>query len=96
LDGVTSSAVTFTFGSPYERYGNPSVVDFAGGVYVRYESPYDAMNEVFVQTTPKACASGRRRPAADVERADQAHHRVLFGNQHAVPVVVGPDTAVED
>jgi hypothetical protein len=54
LDGVTSSAVSFTFGSPYERYGNPSVIDFAGGVYVRYESSYDAVNKVFVQTTPMA------------------------------------------
>src|SRR4051794_23906113 len=42
LDGLSSADVTFTFGAPYQRYGNPTVVDFPGGVYVRYESPYDA------------------------------------------------------
>jgi hypothetical protein len=52
--GLTSTDVTFTFGSPYQRYGNPVVVDFAGGVYVRYESPYDAVNHVFTASTPKA------------------------------------------
>ncbi len=56
LDGLSSSDVTFTFGSPYQRYGNPVVVDFAGGVYVRYESPYDAVNQVFAAATPKAPA----------------------------------------
>jgi hypothetical protein len=54
LDGVSSSDVSFTFGAPYQRYGNPSVLDFAGGVYVRYESPYDQVNHVFTQATPMA------------------------------------------
>lgn len=54
LDGISSADVSFTFGSPYQRYGNPTVVDFAGGVYVRYESPYDSGNHVFTQTTPMA------------------------------------------
>jgi hypothetical protein len=54
LDGVSSADVSFTFGSPYQRYGNPTVVDFAGGVYVRYESPFDAMNHVFTAATPMA------------------------------------------
>lgn len=54
LDGVTSQDVLFTFGDPYERYGNPKVVDFAGGVYVRYESPYDSVKQMFTQTTPLA------------------------------------------
>ena len=54
LDGVSSTDVVYTFGEPYERYGNPTVVDFAGGVYVRYESPYDPANQVFTQTTPMA------------------------------------------
>jgi len=54
LDGIASSDLSFTFGAPYQRYGNPMVVDFAGGVYVRYESPYDTSNQSFTQTTPKA------------------------------------------
>ncbi len=54
LDGLSSADVTFTFGSPYQRYGNPLVVDFPGGVYVRYESPYDAGGQMFTATTPMA------------------------------------------
>ena len=54
LDGLTSADITYTFGEPYERYGNPTVVEFAGGVYVRYASPYDAANQKFTQATPLA------------------------------------------
>ncbi len=56
LEGVSSADITYTFGSPYQRYGNPHIVDFPGGVYVRYESPYDAVNHVFTATTPQAPA----------------------------------------
>jgi uncharacterized protein (TIGR03437 family) len=53
LDGITSKDVSVTFGSPYQaRYGTPVLVDFAGGVYVRYQSPYDAARQVFTGTTP--------------------------------------------
>jgi hypothetical protein len=54
LDGIASANVTYTFGGTYERYGDPKVVDFAGGVYVRYASPYDPVNHVFTETTPQA------------------------------------------
>jgi hypothetical protein len=54
LDGISKADVVSTFGDPYEQYGNPTVVDFAGGVYVRYESPYDQANHVFTVTTPMA------------------------------------------
>ena len=54
LEGCSSSDILYTFGEPYERYGNPSVVDFPGGVYIRYESPYDPINQVFTQATPMA------------------------------------------
>jgi hypothetical protein len=56
LDGVSSKDVPYTFGSPYQRYGDAKLVDFpgGGGVYVRYESPYDAVKHVFTATTPKA------------------------------------------
>jgi uncharacterized protein (TIGR03437 family) len=53
LDGITSKDVSVTFGSPYQfRYGSPVLVDFAGGVYVRYLSPYDSVRQVFTGTTP--------------------------------------------
>lgn len=52
LDGITSADITYKFGAPYERYGNPVVTDFPGGVYVRYESPYDAGTGTFTQGTP--------------------------------------------
>lgn len=59
LHGVSSRDITYTFGAPYERYGNPRLVDFvdASGVpsvYVRYESPYDPTTGNFTQATPLA------------------------------------------
>jgi hypothetical protein len=54
LDGISSTDIIATFGSPYQRYGNPQVVSFPGGVYVRYESSYDAGAQTFTQTTPLA------------------------------------------
>jgi len=53
LDGITSKDVTVTFGSPYQaRYGTPALVDFPGGVFVRYQSPYDPARQIFTGTTP--------------------------------------------
>lgn len=55
LDGVSSADVTYTFGAPYQaRYGTPRLIDFPGGVYVRYESPYDSATHTFTQGTPLA------------------------------------------
>lgn len=59
LHGVSSRDVTYTFGAPYQRYGNPHLVDFVDasgvpGVYVRYESPYDPATGRFTQATPLA------------------------------------------
>ncbi len=54
LDGITSADVVYTFGE--QRYGNPVVVDFAGGVYVRYESAYDPGTQAFAAATPLAPA----------------------------------------
>lgn len=56
LDGIGSADVSFTFGEPYQRYGNPRIEDFAGGVYVRYESPYDPQSQTFTAATPLAPA----------------------------------------
>ena len=54
LDGISSSDISYEFGAPYERYGNPIVESFPGGVYVRYESPYDPLKKEFTATTPIA------------------------------------------
>lgn len=59
LDGVSAQDISYTFGAPWNRYGDPRVVnktDTAGnvvGVFVRYESPYDATGRRFVQATPQ-------------------------------------------
>lgn len=56
LDGITSADVVYTFGDPYQRYGNPVVEDFPGGVYVRYRSSYDSGTSTWATATPKAPA----------------------------------------
>jgi hypothetical protein len=42
LDGISSSNVTYTFGSPYNRYGTPTITNFAGGCYVEYAATFSA------------------------------------------------------
>ncbi|MCW3068876.1 MAG: hypothetical protein JWL67_1501 [Solirubrobacterales bacterium] len=55
LEGISSADISYTFGAPYQfRYGTPKLIDFPGGVYVRYESPYDAGTKTFAQGTPVA------------------------------------------
>jgi hypothetical protein len=55
LDDVSSADISYTFGAPYQyRYGTPKLVDFPGGVYVRYESTYDPGTKTFTQSTPLA------------------------------------------
>ena len=61
LDGVSDADVTYTFGGPYQRYGNPTLVDFAGGVYVRYQSQYDTVD----QEVPAGHAAGAGRDHPD-------------------------------
>ena len=56
LEGVSSVDIGYTFGAPYERYGDPTVADVPGGVVIRYRSPWDAVNHVFTQATPQAPA----------------------------------------
>lgn len=51
LDGITSSDVVYSFTA--NRYGNPQVVPFGGGVYVRWASGYSGL---WSQTTPMAPA----------------------------------------
>ena len=59
LDGISSQDVTYTFGAPYERYGDPEIVnspDSQGNprVFVRYKSTWDPSTQRFVQATPVA------------------------------------------
>lgn len=52
FDGISSQDLSYTFGAPYIRYGTPAIVDFPGGVYVRYQSSYDSVHQVFTDGTP--------------------------------------------
>jgi len=56
LDGITPSQVSYEFGAPYERYGNPTVTAIHGGVdtMVIYASPYDSASGQFTASTPVA------------------------------------------
>jgi List-Bact-rpt repeat protein len=47
LDGISSVGGTYTG----NRYGQPAIVPFAGGVYVRYMSPYDPATQRFITGT---------------------------------------------
>src|SRR4029077_4794540 len=56
VHGVSSSQVTRIFPSNFNagviRYGFGTATDFPGGVYVRWESPYDAASGHFTSCTP--------------------------------------------
>src|SRR5512133_676849 len=47
LDGISSVGGTY-WGN---RYGQPTIVPFPGGVYVRYMSPWDPVQQRFVTGT---------------------------------------------
>jgi hypothetical protein len=49
LDGITSSQVLYTF--PATRYGDATITPFNGGVYVRWQSTWDAVAQQFVTAT---------------------------------------------
>ncbi len=54
LDGINPSEVTYQFGAPYERYGNPTVSAFSGGTLVTYASSYDQSSSKWAVGTPLA------------------------------------------
>ncbi len=49
LDGLTRSQVLYTF--PATRYGDATVTAFTGGVYVRWQSAWDATAQRFTTST---------------------------------------------
>lgn len=51
LDGISSKDVVYEFASPNSQYPTPKLTDFAGGVYVDYESPYDKIASKWINTT---------------------------------------------
>jgi hypothetical protein len=51
LDGIDSSQVFATFGSPYNRYGTPTTTTIGGNTIVRYESTYDTTSKSWSATT---------------------------------------------
>lgn len=59
LDGISSHEVTYTFGAPYERYGDPEIVDSPDALgnprtFVRYRSAWNPGSQSFVEATPVA------------------------------------------
>ena len=54
LEGISSADVVYTFGAPYQRYGDPTVVPTATGVIIRYAASYAA--GTWSATTPVAVA----------------------------------------
>ena len=52
LEGISRADVSSLFGGTFIRYGDPHLVEYPGGVHVRYESPYDDVHQVFTQATP--------------------------------------------
>jgi hypothetical protein len=54
LDGISPANVTYEFGAPYERYGNPTVAATATGTMVTYASSYDAATKSWAAGTPLA------------------------------------------
>jgi hypothetical protein len=54
LEGISSADVAYTFGAPYQRYGDPTIVPTATGVIIRYAATYVA--SAWSATTPIAVA----------------------------------------
>jgi len=57
LEGISASDVAYTFGTPYQRYGDPTVVVNAAktGVVIRYAASYSSLGG-WSATTPIAVA----------------------------------------
>jgi uncharacterized repeat protein (TIGR02543 family) len=49
LEGIQASDIVYTW--PGNKYGQPVIVPYATGVYVRYVSPYNAATQSFPATT---------------------------------------------
>lgn len=62
LHGVSSSDVSYTFGAPYNRFGDPTITSFAGGIYVRWQAAWDPATQTFSTATPHVPA-GQRTPS---------------------------------
>lgn len=54
LEGISSADVAYTFGAPYQRYGEPTLVPTATGVIIRYAAAYTS--GIWSATTPIAVA----------------------------------------
>jgi hypothetical protein len=56
IEGALPSDLYYTV--PGGRYGSPAIVPYATGVYVRYQSPYNAASGQYAATTPPATTAG--------------------------------------
>src|SRR6476659_2632516 len=51
LEGAAASDLYYAM--PGQQYGMPTVVPYATGVYIRWQSPYDADAHRYTKTTPQ-------------------------------------------
>lgn len=56
LEGALASDIYYTYN--LSRYGAPAIVPYVTGVYVRYQSAYDANAGQYVQSTPQHNSAG--------------------------------------
>lgn len=54
LEGISTTDIQYTFGAPYERYGNPVVSATNTGVKVVYASGFDSASQTWAAGTPLA------------------------------------------
>ncbi|MHB0947424.1 MAG: PEP-CTERM sorting domain-containing protein [Sedimentisphaerales bacterium] len=58
LDGCSTSDVSYWFGAPYNRYGNPTIIPSpTGGTIVRYASSYDSATQTWAVGTDSGSLS---------------------------------------
>jgi hypothetical protein len=58
LDGCSTSDVSYWFGAPYNRYGDPTIIPSStGGAIVRYASAYDSVTQTWTAGTDSGTLS---------------------------------------
>lgn len=79
LDGCNTSDVSYWFGAPYNRYGDPTLVSSPTGVIVRYASSYDSATQTWAAGTDSG------------SMADTGGHSLFNGSYPGYPGTVPGD-----
>ena len=72
LDGLSSADVSFTFGEPYQRYGNPVVTDLVRGLGV--------LSGIEVLDVPGATQNGMPASARSAVRSASRPRRIFLAH----------------